>query len=128
MKFWFSGEVMADVGDGFREAINEIEDDLNARFVDRNYGSALDKLSFIAIIRPSGDDAYPEIFKYDKKRRTVEARLKVNHLDFRNARNNEDRKRLLLNAIERAIARMGELKMDGDHQRLLSDFQNLTGA
>jgi phage baseplate assembly protein W len=53
MKFWMSGEIMADVDDVHREARNEIEDELNARFASRDYGRALQKLAFIAIIRPN---------------------------------------------------------------------------
>ena len=125
MKFWMSGEIMADVGDVHREARNEVEDELNARFAARDYGRALKELAFISIIRPTGDNAYPEIYKYDKKDRTVEARFKINHLDFRMAPDKKGRKQLLLNAIERAIARMGELKIDVDHERLLKDFQEV---
>jgi len=114
---------MADVGEAFREARNEVEDQLNERFAERDYGPGLKKLAFIAIMRPSGDESYPEIYKYDKKKRMVEARLKINHRDFLTADDAGERKRLLLDAIERAIARMGELKIDADHERLLADFQ-----
>ena len=128
MKFWISGEVMADVGDSFREAMNEVEDELNERFAERDYGRALQELTFIAIILPPAEDAYPEIYKYDKRGRAVEARLKVTHHDFLNAPSKEDRKRLLLDGIENAISRMGELKIAADHQRLHSDFRNLRSA
>lgn len=127
MKFWMSGEIMADVGDAHREARNEIEDELNNRFASRDYGPGLKELAFISIIRPIGDEAYPEIYKYDKKDRSVEARLKINHLDFRMASDKAGRKRLLLDALERAITRIGELKIDVDHDRLLKDFQKTRG-
>ncbi len=123
MKFWLSGEIMADVEEVLREASNELEDELNASFASRDYGHGLQKLAFIAIIRPSGDDAYPEIYKYDRKGRTVEARLKINHRDFRAAPDKESRKQLLLDALDRAIARMAELKIDADHKGLLADFR-----
>src|SRR4051812_4417485 len=119
MKFWMSGEIMADVADAHREARNEVEEQLNERFGARDYGRDLQKLALIAIIRPAGDDAYPEIYKYQKKDRTVEARLKINHEEFRGAKDKTERKQLLLDALERAIARMSELKIDADYQRLL---------
>ena len=54
---------------------------------------------------------------------------KVNHRDFLTANNADERRRLLLDGIERAIARMGELKtLDAHHARLLSDFQRLRTA
>ena len=40
----------------------------------------------------------------------------------------EARKRMLLDGIERAIARMGELKIDADHERLLADFRKARAA
>jgi hypothetical protein len=123
MNFWISGEVMADVSDAFREARNEVEDELNEYFASHDYGQTLKKLAFIAIVRPAGDEFYPEIYKYNKKDKLVEARLKVAHSDLQKASNKADRKRLLLDAVERAIARLGELKIDADHERLLSDFQ-----
>src|SRR5437763_15755317 len=128
MKFWLSGEIMADVGDVHREARNEVEDELNKDFASLDYGRGLQKLAFISIIRPTGDDAYPEIYRYDRKDRIVEARLKINHLDFRMAPDKEARKRMLLDGIERAIARMGELKIDADHERLLADFRKARAA
>ncbi len=79
MKFWMSGEIMADVGDVHREARNEVEDHLNMRFASRDYGRGLQKLAFIAIIRPSGDETYPEIYKYDKTDRTVECVSQERH-------------------------------------------------
>src|SRR5947209_17995795 len=95
-KFWISGEVMADVGDTFRQAMNEVEEGLNEQFAAHDYGQALEELAFIAILRPAGDEFYPEIYKYDRKKRTVEARLKVNHRDFLTANNADERRRLLL--------------------------------
>src|SRR5437660_758652 len=128
MKFWMSGEIMADVSDGYREARNEVEDELNDQFRSLDYGRGLKELAFIAIILPPAEDIYPEIYEYDKKDRTVEARLKLNHLDFRMAPDKEARKRMLLDGVERAISRMGELKLDADHERLLADFRKLRSA
>jgi hypothetical protein len=123
MRFWLSGEVMADVADSHREARREVEEELNRGFSSRDYGPSLQELAFIAIILPPAEDAYPEIYKYDKRNRTVEARLKVSHLDFQWAPDKESRKRLLLDAIERAISRIEELKIHVDHERLLADFR-----
>jgi hypothetical protein len=125
MRFWLSGEVMVDVADAHREARNEVENDLNNLFAPRDYGRGLRELAFISIILPPAEDAFAEVYRYDKKDRTVEARFKINHLDFRMAADKAGRKRLLLDGIERAIARMGELKIDANHAQLLSDFQEL---
>lgn len=127
MKFWLSGEVMADVADVHREARNELESELNELFAARDYGRGLQELAFISIILPPAEDAFAEVFRYDRKDRTVEARLRINHLDFRAAPDKAGRKRLLLDGVERAIARMGDLKIDADHAQLLSDFQEMRG-
>lgn len=127
MKFWLSGEVMADVADVHREARNEVENELNEQFAPRDYGRGLRELAFISIILPPGEDAFAEVYRYDKRERTVEARLKINHLDFRMAPDKAGRKRLLLDGVERAIARMVELKIDANYAQLLSDFQELRG-
>jgi hypothetical protein len=122
MKFWISGEVMADVFDPFREVVNETEDRLNEIFRDRDYGSALGKLAFIAIIRPTGDDAYPELSKYHKRDKKVEVRLRIDHGTFRDG-DHETRKRLLLEALQSASRRIEDLNIGVDHSHLIRDLQ-----
>lgn len=124
MKFWISGEVMADVFDPFREVANEAEDRLNEIFQGRDYGSALRKLAFIAIIRPTGDDAYPELSKYHRKDKKVEVRLGIDHDAFRDG-DRATRKRLLLEALQSASRKIENLHIDVDHSHLVRDLQTV---
>ena len=80
-----SGEVMADVVDAHREARTVIESQLNSFFADRQYGSGLAKLAFISIISSLGSPWFPEIRRYNKRTKTAEFRLAIDHEQFLNA-------------------------------------------
>ena len=94
MKLWMSDEIQADVGDVHRRARQDVENAINDKLSDSDYGSGVSKWAFISIIREEDSDDYGEIRRYDKRRKVVEFRLKIDHSQFKQAAATEQRKLL----------------------------------
>lgn len=120
MKFWFSGEVQADVADAYRTARKEVELALNQALADKAYGPIVG-WDFIAIIRETEHPDYDEVKKYDRTDSSLEFRLKIDHARFKEA-DDLVRCQLLLQAVLRgarevaaivpAGTQIGELERD----------------
>jgi hypothetical protein len=120
MRFWFSGEIEADVADACRIDI-EIEKTLNAILSDVDYGTGVTKWAFLSIILAASHSAFPEIQRYDPTGKMVEFRLWIDHQAFKDA-DAQVRKRMiytrLLSSLELAVALnipefdLGRLKQD----------------
>ena len=125
IEIWISGEIDADVAQGYLETRRRIEQEVNTCLRERNYGTGLAEWTFLAIIRRAKDPHYPEVIRHKKKARSCEFRLKVSHEAF--IRGDEaERDRLLFAAIQRAaeiISSWAIAEFDG--HKLVSDLAEL---
>ena len=112
---------MADVRDAYANARREIEDKINARLQSKNYGTALEKCAFIAVIVDFGDSNYGEIKKYWKQRKVAEFRSKIDYAQFKAASAIAQR-RLVMKTLVRSLSAIPEIvSKDLDHTSLLTD-------
>ena len=124
MKFWMSGEIMADVGDAYRDARKDVEAHLNRRMSEIDYGAGLKELAFIAMILSADGPPYKEIQKYSKRDKTAEFRLRIDHGTFKRAASHGQRS-LIVEAVARAIGLLSTLRIPGlDQERLQTDFRS----
>jgi hypothetical protein len=125
MRLWMGAEVDADVGESFRVLRNEIEKRANDSLASIDYGDAIAKWAHISIIRQVEGDAFPEIVKYDKRRKVAEYRLKIDHRLFRDGDAQRKRK-LVCESLVRSISMCGELKVNHfECERFLRDFTDV---
>jgi hypothetical protein len=85
MRFWFSGEIEADVGEAYRPVRREIEQTLNEILSDVDYGPGVSKWAFLSIILAASHSAFPEIRRYDPLTTVVEFRLWIDYRSFKDA-------------------------------------------
>jgi len=123
MKFWLSGEVMADVADAYRESRKDVEAYLNLRLGDASYGPQVERLVFVGVISSLDAKWFKELRKYHRGSKDAEFRLRIDHEEF--LRSDAIRQRVLLcEALGRAIQMISSLKVnDFDTSRLLHDFE-----
>ncbi|MGD9155847.1 MAG: Imm44 family immunity protein [Bacillota bacterium] len=125
MILWMSGEVMEDVGESSRLASNEIEEYINEHLQSIDYGPEVEKWAYIAIILPAKDEFLTEIYKYHKRRKVAEFRLKVDHDKFIKANQLEQRK-MLCESLLRSITLFPQIKIKNfDYKRLETDFARI---
>jgi hypothetical protein len=84
MRLWISGEVMADVGEQFRKAFNQLEKNINTAIKTYTFG-IYEEWAVIAIILNSNELNYQEVFRKHKKKKVIELRLKIDHDLFLNS-------------------------------------------
>ncbi|MCK9818255.1 hypothetical protein M1B35_30040 [Pseudomonas sp. MAFF 302046] len=86
----------------------------------------MDRWSFISIIL-SGKfvSDYPEVFKFNKKSKVLEFRLKIDHESFKQA-DESLQISMMLDSIERSIGLMSKFKMVESDRNLLLDAVNET--
>ncbi|SRR5258708_37815372 len=101
MKFWFSGEVQADVADAYRAVRKDVEAALNEALGDRTYGPQLTEWDLIAIIRRSDHPDFGEMTNYDRSDKSLEFRLKIDHGRFKEA-DELKRRRMLMECVLRS--------------------------
>lgn len=101
MQFWLSGEVQVDIADAYRAVRKEVEAALNEALGDRDYGPHVREWDFIAIIRELDHPDYDELKKYDRRDKSLEFRLKLNHEQFK-AADELARRRMLMGALVRS--------------------------
>lgn len=86
MKLWMSGEIQDDISETYGKVSNRIEDVLNPVLQSHNYGDGLLEWDVIAIILDEpASKHYKEIKKYDRRKRSSEFRLAINHSSFKSA-------------------------------------------
>jgi hypothetical protein len=97
MKFFFSGEIDALVGDHWRRVAYPMEKRLNEALGERDYGSVLQKIGLIPIIlRPELRDSFRERRLFQRKEAAADYRTRIEFDDYMKA---DDSKR------ERLVAR-----------------------
>ena len=116
-KFWWSGEVEADIGDAYREAMKAIDVVLNQLLERVSFGKA-EQWAFIAIIRKEDNPAYDELIKKSSRGKVLEFRLKIPHAEFF-ASNSRQRISLILKALSRSVTLMDQLGVSYDTQRIV---------
>lgn len=122
MRFWLSGEVMADVAEAYREVRKEVEGHLTSRLADASYGPGIDRLVFVAVISSLGGEWFPELRKYHRKEKDAEFRLRIDHAAFLVA-DERMRRVMVCEALSRAIGLISTLPVNGfDTDRFLRDF------
>jgi hypothetical protein len=117
-KFWWSGEVQADVGNAYREAMKVIAAELNRLLDDLSFGEKAAQWAFIAIIRQEDSPDYDEVAKKSSRGKVLEFRLKIPHTEFLSA-NPSQRIALIFEALSRSVTLMGKLGVPTDTQSAL---------
>lgn len=105
-----SGEVQADVYDGYAKARREIEAVFNLKFAEKSFGPGLIKLAYIGILRAIDSPDFDEVKKYKKRDQTAEFRLKIPHEVFLHA-SDPERIELVVASVLRAVKLLSELKI-----------------
>jgi hypothetical protein len=110
MKIWMSGEVQADVYDGYVNARKKIEAVFNAKFSEKDFGLGVIKLAYVGILRAIDSQDFDEVKKYRKREQTVEFRLKIPHNVFLLA-SDPERIELVAASLLRAVKWLPEMQI-----------------
>jgi hypothetical protein len=125
---WISGEIMADIGEAFGTATNEVEADTNAVLLGLDFGVGFNSLNLIPIVLDERGPDYKEIRRYHKKRRDFEFRLKISHAAFK-AADALGQRRLIVENILRAVDEMKKMHVkDVDCQKLEQAIRDVAAA
>jgi hypothetical protein len=111
MQLWMSGELQDDVADQYREARKLVEGRLNERFKQSDYGKGLREWTFIAMLYPGEGPNYQEVRRYDRRGKSCEFRLKINHTKFRTA-DRDERAGLLCEALLECLSHLEAMKIE----------------
>ena len=119
---------MADIGDDFRLAANDVEAQVNTAIASLNIGSGFSSLSLIPIVLDETGPPYGEIRRYHKKDRDFEFRLKIPHAAFKAADRN-GQCRLIMENILRAVDEMKKMRVkDVDCEKLDQAIREVAAA
>jgi Immunity protein 44 len=118
IKFWWSGETQADVGDAYSRTMNVIEAELNRLLADVSFGGKAEKWAFVAIILNAESSIYDEVVKKSSRGKVLEFRLKIPHAEFLAASSNQ-RIGLVFKALSRSVNLMEQLGVSPDTQNAL---------
>ena len=123
MKVWISGEVDAEVGDAFHEAMWRVDSLLNEELEKETYDLPLDSWDCIAIIRD--DEVFGEITRYSKKKRDMDFRLRIGHTQFKTASPLE-REALMFEMMRRSLTLLASKGLAGPElDRLAADAERV---
>ncbi len=110
MRFRMSGEVDRVVGRAFFETRKWLNEVLEASLNERDFGDGLVEFAFIPmILGPNSPTDYKEVKRYNKRQKTCEFRLIVDHNAFRDGTPKE-RAGLLCQSLLRAISLLGTMQ------------------
>src|SRR3954462_12565430 len=99
MRFFFSGEIDAEVADQYRVIRKEVEAALNDELTDQDYGGVLDEIGIIPmILGPRFSEGRKERRLVKRGEKTADYRLFINYEDWTGG-SQDDRKRLLLENV-----------------------------
>lgn len=113
MKLWMSGEIQHDVAECYRQARLVVQRRVNERLQQMTFKTDLDQWAFIGIIRPDDHPDYQEIKKFDRRHKTIEFRLKIDHGQFLSS-SHEEHIAMIIQALKRAVDLMNSLGVDPD--------------
>lgn len=95
MKLWTSSETSSDFYESFRIIRNKLEADVNMLLTTSNYGNGIDAWDVIFIIQES---AIMDTVKFNRKERTLDAKIYINDIIFKKS-NDSEKRSLLLDAL-----------------------------
>ena len=125
MRFFFSGELDAEVADQYKSVRKEIEATLNGRLGDRDYGGVLNEIAIVPmILEPRFSEGRKERRLIKRAEKVADYRLFIDYKAW-GAGSNEDRKRLLVENVLASVRDI-ERKLKGfDGKRLAQDIASL---
>ena len=110
MLLGMTSELHALVGDAEHVARNKIKPVMVQLLEGVVLECGAEKLTFIAVLMPDELVAYyPEVKRYHKARKTVEARVQIPFYEFKDASGTRQID-MLLDALDRAVAMIGEIR------------------
>src|SRR5262249_37655669 len=117
-KFWWSGEIQADVAEPYSQAMRIINEELNRLMVDISLGGKVEQWAFIAIILNEQSSIYDEVVKKSERGKTLEFRLKIPHAQFLSASPSQ-RMSLVFGALSGSVELMEKLGVPVDTRQSL---------
>jgi Immunity protein 44 len=117
-KFWWSGEVQADVADTYTEAMKAVDVELNRLLDGVSLGGKVEQWAFIAIIRNEDSPDYGEIAKKSSRGKVIEFRLTIPHAEFLASRPRQ-KISLIFKALSRSVLMMENLGVSTETRRTL---------
>jgi len=127
MKLWMSAETYRDVGDACRTVSRQIENTFNQSFSKKSYGRGVKEWAFIPIILPEKIDGYKvegytEYRRYPKDDKSIEFRLRIDYVAFRDGDKSSQTK-LICEGLIRSLERLDKNPIpDFNHLVLKEDF------
>ena len=117
-KFWWSGEIQADVADTYTEAMRAVDVELNRLLDGVSLGGKVEQWAFIAIIRDDDSPDYGEIVKKSSRGKVLEFRLIIPHAEFLVSRPRQ-KISLIFKALSRSVRMMENLGVSTETRRTL---------
>jgi hypothetical protein len=117
-KFWWSGEIQADVADTYTEAMRAVDVELNRLLDGVSLGGKVEQWAFIAIIRDDDSPDYGEIVKKSSRGKVLEFRLIIPHAEFLVSRPRQ-KISLIFKALSRSVLMMENLGVSTETRRTL---------
>lgn len=113
----------ADVADAYRIARNTVESAVNAVVGQKEYALPVDSLKCIGIIRD--DEAFEERVRFERKKRTMDFRLRLSHSAFK-AASPVEQQRMILDMLFRAISLLRAKSEDSPgFDALIADIRSI---
>lgn len=125
MLFFISGELDSEIADAFRPIRKDIKELLNDYLGSRNYGAAIEKISFIPIILGSRFTSRPERELVQHMLKVADYRVAIEYELFLNG-SGQSRKQLLIESLLLVVADIGKkFGRKFESQRLTQDISAL---
>ena len=122
MKLWLSGQVEAEVGDAFRQTMNEIERLVNDKIGNNDYGKGLASWDIIFFIL-EGDSQ--ESFNFDKRTATSDIRISLNCQNFKSL-DLKERKKIFIESLIRSLDELRDRGVTGvNWENLKADLSDI---
>ncbi|MBD2768465.1 hypothetical protein IC235_11245 [Hymenobacter sp. BT664] len=122
MILWISGIVEAEVGDAFFETMKIVQSGLNTITKETDFGNAIEKIRVVFIINR---DPTPEYRRFGKKDKTLDARARINYIEFRDS-SKMHRIRMFIETIAEVIGKTNNFSNEEfDKQSLLVRLQSV---
>ena len=124
-KFWWSGEIQADVADSYREAMKAVDVELNRLLEGVSLEGKVEQWAFIAIIRNEDSPNYAEIATKTSSGKVLEFRLMIPHAEFL-VSSPRQKISLIFKALSRSVLMMEGLGVPTDTRRTLQAILSQT--
>ena len=126
MRFFFSGELDAEIADQYRVIRQEVEAALNDGLGDQDYGGVLNEIGIIPmILGPGFSEGRKERRLVKRDEKTADYRLFIDYKEW-TAGSRSDRKRLLLENVLACVEDIDrKLKGGFNGKRLSQDIRRL---